>query len=331
VRVAILHTAVSDDATADERDVLVQAEAVGAALTALGHEAPRLPCSLDLASMKRQLRELRPDVVFNLVESLEGAERLWSLVPFLLDSLDIPYTGSPAEALNVTGSKLLAKERLRTAGLPTPAWAVLSRRQPGHADLAPPYIIKAVWEHASFGPGDDAVVPEGDSRPVRERLREWAARWGRPCFAEQYIEGREFNLSLLGGCSGSPQVLPPAEIDFSAFPADKPHLVGYRAKWDADSFEYHHTPRRFDFPDADRPLLDRLVGLARDCWHLFGLRGHVRVDFRIDREGRPWVLEINANPCLSPDAGFAAALERAGIPFEQAIRRILDDAAERGA
>src|SRR5262249_19084898 len=138
-----------------------------------------------------------------------------------------------------------------------------------------PYIIKAVWEHASFGLGDDAVVPEGDPHPVPDRLRAWAARHGRPCFAEQYIPGREFNLSLLGGesepprkdeggrmkaetrqetPSGSsfilhpssfPEVLPPAEIDFSAFPAGKPHLVGYRAKWDADSFEYHHTPRRF--------------------------------------------------------------------------------------
>jgi D-alanine-D-alanine ligase len=325
VRVTVLHNAVSDAPTADERDVLVQVETVTAALAALGYEVQRLPCSLDLASAKRHLAEQRPDVVFNLVEALDGSDRLVALAPSLLDALGLPYTGSSAEALFLTGSKLLAKERLESAGLPTPAWAV-PRRQPGsHTELSPPYIIKAVWEHASFGLGDEAVVREGNAGAVQDSLRERSARWGRPCFAEQYVEGREFNLSLLAGPHG-PEVLPPAEIDFSAFPAGKPHLVGYRAKWDADSFEYHHTPRRFDFPSGDRPLLDRLETLARDCWELFDLGGYARVDFRVDERGQPWVLEINANCCLSPDAGFAAAVERGNIPFNEAVHRILEDA-----
>ena len=148
---------------------------------------------------------------------------------------------------------------------------------------------------------------------------------GRPYFAERYVEGREFNLSLLAD-AGGPQVLPPAEINFSRFPAGKPRIVGYRAKWKADSPEYHATPRRFDFAPADRPLVDALAELARSSWQCFALRGYARVDFRVDRQGRPWILEINVNPCLSPDAGFAAALDRAGIPFSQAIARILDDA-----
>jgi D-alanine-D-alanine ligase len=147
---------------------------------------------------------------------------------------------------------------------------------------------------------------------------------GRPYFAEQYIEGREFNLSLLAD-AGGPQVLPAAEIDFSRLPAGKPRIVGYKAKWKADSPEYHATPRRFDFASADGPLVERLAELSRSAWQCFGLRGYARVDFRVDRQGRPWILEINVNPCLSPDAGFAAALDRAGIPFPQAIARILHD------
>jgi D-alanine-D-alanine ligase len=328
VRVTVLHNAVSDTPTADERDVLVQVEVVAAALSALGHEVLRLPCSLDLASAKRQLAEQRPGVVFNLVEALDGSDRLVALAPSLLDALGLPYTGSSAEALFLTGSKLLAKERLESAGLPTPAWAVPRMRKEDsipHSKLSPPYIIKAVWEHASFGLGDEAVVREGDAGAVQDQLRQRGARWGRPCFAEQYVEGREFNLSVLAGPDG-PEVLPPAEIDFSAFPAGKPHLVGYRAKWDADSFEYHHTPRCFDFPAGDRPLLGRLEALARACWGLFDLGGYARVDFRVDEQGQPWVLEINANCCLSPDAGFAAAVERARIPFNEAVQRILDDA-----
>ena len=326
MRVAVLHNAVSDAPTADESDVLVQAEAVCAALEELGHHVERLPCSLDLAAAARRLRELWPDVVFNLVEALGGSDRLSPTAPALLDLLGIPYTGSSAEGLFLTGSKLLTKTRLRLAGLPTPDWAVPGGRAPASLTLEPPYIIKAVWEHASFGLGDEAVVHAGDPAAVQDHLRERAAAWGRPCFAERYVEGREFNLSLLAG-PGGPQVLPHAEIDFSAFPAGKPHLVGYRAKWDAGSFEYHHTPRRFVFPAADAGLLDRLAALARACWELFDLRGYVRVDFRVAEQGQPWVLEINANPCLSPDAGFAAALAQGAVPFPEAVRRILADVA----
>jgi D-alanine-D-alanine ligase len=121
-------------------------------------------------------------------------------------------------------------------------------------------------------------------------------------------------------------VLPPAEIDFSAFPPDKPRIVGRQAKWEEASFDFQNTPRRFDFSPADQPLVERLSRLARDTWTLFGLRGYVRVDFRVDLAGEPWILEINANPCLSPDAGFAAALAQASIPFPRAVARILEDA-----
>ena len=158
-----------------------------------------------------------------------------------------------------------------------------------------------------------------------------AERLGGEVFAEAYIAGREFNLSVLAGPDG-PEVLPPAEIHFVDYPDDRPRIVGYRAKWDSDSFEYHHTPRSFDFPPPDAPLLAELCRLARACWDLFGLRGYARVDFRVDETGQPWVLEINANPCLSPDAGFGAAAERAGLSFPAVIARILADAhCEAGA
>ena len=127
------------------------------------------------------------------------------------------------------------------------------------------------------------------------------------------------------GRAGRAAAAPPAEIDFSAFPPGKPRIVGYAAKWRDDCFEFQHTPRRFDFDPSDGPLLERLRGLARECWRLFGLRGWARVDFRVDAAGQPWILEVNANPCLSPDAGFAAALARASISFDEAIRRILED------
>ena len=200
---------------------------------------------------------------------------------------------------------------------------------PAKLELPPgrvPWILKGVWEHGSRDMGDEAVLRDASPAEVRQRLDRRAARSGRPCFAEQFIDGREFAVTVLARPqSHEPEVLLPAEIDFSAFPAGKPRIVGYSAKWCDDQFEYHHTPRRFDYDPSDGPLLDELRRLAGRCWECFGLRGWVRVDFRVDHSGQPWILEVNANPCLSPDAGFAAALQQCSIPYDQAIARILED------
>ena len=119
--------------------------------------------------------------------------------------------------------------------------------------------------------------------------------------------------------------MPPAEIIFENYDPDKIKIVGYRAKWDSASFEFHHTPRRFDFPSEDHALLKELKTLALRCWDVFGLNGYCRVDFRVDTQTRPWILEVNANPCISPDAGFAAAVNRSGMTYAEAISRILSD------
>lgn len=337
MRVAIFHNAVSAEDSAADQDVLVQAAAVADALSQLGHTWTRVACTLDLGAAKVQLVAARPDVVFNLVESLGGSDWMAGAAAALLDSLDLPYTGSSTEALVLTNHKLLAKQRLCHAGLPTPAWEMLDSprtvavrtgleschgaARPGNAV----YVVKTFWEHASFDLDDHSLVCPSDEAELRQMLQQASRRLRRPCFAEQYIDGREFNLSVLASPQG-PEALPPAEIDFSAFPPGKPRIVGRKAKWEESSFDFLNTPRRFDFPPADRPLLERLQSLACQAWRVFGLAGYARVDFRVDSEGTPWILEINANPCLSPDAGFAAALERASIPFHEAVARILADA-----
>jgi D-alanine-D-alanine ligase len=333
VTIAILHNRVLDETSAADRDVLVQVAAVSAALEPLGHRTVVVPCDLDLQSLQRQLQQ-QPAAAFNLVESLDGSDSLMFLVTALLDRMNLPYTGSPTEAIFLTNHKLLAKQRLSQAGLPTPAWisdapAVGSDQAAvcGAGPIRPGtrFVIKAVSEHASAGLDEHSLVAVTDEAEVRRRLREFRRALGCPGFAEQFIAGREFNISLLA-CDNGCQVLPPAEIDFSAFPEGKPRLIGYRAKWEEDSFEYQNTPRTFDFPPQDGPLLERMGDLARACWDLFGVRGYTRVDFRVDEEGQPWILEVNANPCLSPDAGFAAALQRAGIAYPTAMARILDAA-----
>lgn len=324
MRVAILYNQPSADAAADDVDVLVQRDAVAAALKRLGHSVSDVPCTLDLDSAHQQLAAARPDVVFNLVESLGGSDRMMPLSTVLLDGLHLPHTGCHTSAILATADKLRAKSVMIQSDLPTPAWFAEPPAGPSHASPFIPgqYIIKAIGEHASVGLNDSSVVSVAEPDELIPLIHDRSRRVGRACFAEQYIDGREFNLSLLH-CDDGPQVLPPAEIDFSRFPADKPRIVGYAAKWDAASTECQHTPRRFDFPDSDSSQIAALVDLTRRCWQVFGLRGYARVDFRLDHAGQPWILEVNTNPCLSPDAGFAAALDRAGVSFDVAIERIL--------
>jgi len=317
MKITIVHQAVAADAPADECDVLDQAAAIRDALRAHGHTVSQLPCTIDLGNMRRKLEVLAPDCVFNLVETLAGSGRLIHLAPAVWEVAGIPFTGSSAEALTLTTHKLLAKERMLAAGLSVPEWVggeTLNARDSMSGD----WIVKSVWEHASVGLGDDSVL-----RGVT--AAEAAARLPTGFFCERYIEGREFNVGLLTGAQG-PETLPPAEIVFEAYPDGKPRIVGYPAKWDTASFEYAHTVRRFADPAADGPLLAELTRLARRCWEAFGLGGYARVDFRVDMDGRPWILEVNANPCLAPDSGFAAMLAQAGIDYGAAMERIVSEA-----
>jgi len=324
MRVVVLHGKVAKDAGKDELDVLVQRDTVSKALVELGYDPVAVPFSLDMRGVAGELETLCPAFVFNLVESVEGRGRLIHLAPALLDHLEIPYTGSQTEAIFLTSNKLLAKTFLRGAGIPTPGWYTVKDFAREGVEVSGPHIVKSVWEHASIGLDEESVVQPTRPEELRRTMEKRRGILAGECFAEAYIDGREFNLSVLANRDG-PEVLPPAEIRFEGYPGGTPRLVGYRAKWDETSFEYRHTQRSFDFPGEDRALLGRLARLAGECWRVFDLRGYARVDFRVDEEGRPWVLEVNANPCLSPDAGFSAAAERVGLTYSEVISRIIAD------
>jgi D-alanine-D-alanine ligase len=151
------------------------------------------------------------------------------------------------------------------------------------------------------------------------------AQHGGRWFAERFIEGREFNIAVLGP-RGRPRILPMAEMTFADWPAGKPRIVGYEAKWEEGSPGYNHTVRRFGV-ERDEPVLAAKIRHACETvWAAFDLCGFVRVDFRVDAAGTPFVLEINANPCISPDAGFAAAAEEAGMRYEDLIEAIVQAA-----
>jgi D-alanine-D-alanine ligase len=323
MKVAIIHGEVAADAARDEIDVLTQVDFVSRGLTAIGHEPIAVPVSLNLAEAARTITALGPAIGFNLVETISGRGSLIHIVPALLDTLQLPYTGAGTEAMILTSNKLLAKKWLGANSLPTPPWFTASGID-GNFRIEGSWLVKSVWEHASIGLDEESVIPEANREELLAEMDNRRCSLGGACFAEAFIDGRELNLSLLAGENG-PEVLPPAEIRFDAYPPGKIRVVGYRSKWAEGSFEFDNTPRSFDFPATDASLLAHLKQLALQCWRSFNLHGYARVDFRVDREGRPWILEVNANPCLSPDAGFSAATLRAGLSFPDVLRRIISD------
>lgn len=313
-RIVILHGALDPGERPDEHDTLVQVREVEAILVALGFRTEIVGVGLDLRALSALARD-PPAAVFYLVEALDGRAALQHLPAAVLESLGIAFTGAPATALALTTDKIAAKRLMREAGLPTPEWC----EDPALADPERLWIVKAVDEDASLGLDAGAVVP---GFAVAARMACMRARWGGRWFAEAFIEGREFNVPLLEGPNGV-AVMPIGEIDFSDYPRDRPAIVDYDAKWRPGSLTWETTPRIFTPRPEDGALRAELAGLARRCWDLFGLRGYARVDFRVDSQGRPWILEVNANPCLSADAGFIAALEEAGLDQREAVARIL--------
>jgi D-alanine-D-alanine ligase len=321
-KVVIIHNDVSDESPADARDILDQIRCVSDALRTEGYRTSTLTIGLDLAAARVRLRTEQPAVVFNLVEAIDDSGQLVPVATALLDHLRIPYTGAGTEALMITSNKILTKQWLRLHDIATPDWWDPETPAPA-APAAGRWITKPLYEDASIGMDDASVVADFGqvAGRIAEKKRQRPCRW----FAEQFVEGREVNVALLGGPEG-PQVLPIPEIEFIGFPENKPRIVGYAAKWAEDSFECRHTVRRFVDQRRESSLCRQLGVIALRCWDIFQLRGYARVDFRVDASGQPWVLEINANPCISPDAGFAAALAEQGIPYSTAIRQVIAEA-----
>jgi D-alanine-D-alanine ligase len=324
VKLLILHNAVSSSSAPDDLDTLVQVKAVECGLRDLGHQVETL-CFERNEHMKQLLRTAMPEVVFNLVETVDGSARLAHSAPALLEELEIPFTGAAGEPFRLSTGKLSAKALLAEAGVPTPEWHVLGDLADASGPLSGPWLIKSVWEHASLGLEEDSVVSPRTTGELQSEMLSRKSGLGGECFAERYVHGREFNISLLQA-GEDPEVLPLAELRFQGWTTERARVVGYKAKWQEDSPEFHATVRSFDFPEDDATLLDRLGRTAVDTWNALELSGYARIDIRVDGAGQPFVIDVNANPCISPDAGFQAAAARAGLTFTQLLERILQSA-----
>ncbi|MCK9230184.1 MAG: hypothetical protein M0Q23_03085 [Syntrophales bacterium] len=305
-------------------DVIVQLEAVEEALGHLGYPFSRVPFTRDLHAFLARFRETDAGVIFNLCETVDEDASLGPHPAAVFELMDIPFTGSSSQALMYSTDKGMAKLVMAASGINTPGFLVYDGHSPWNPHtLRFPVIVKPRFEDAGIGIDQESICE--DPEALAKFLPLSQARFGE-CIVEEYINGREFNLSVI--CNPSPTPLPVAEIDYSSFPEGLYPILGYAAKWDVDSPEYVNSPRVFP-ADLDDDLAHDLEETALLCFRLFHLRDYGRVDMRLTSKGEISVLEINANPCLSPDAGFAAAFGQTGGTYAEMIGRILASALNR--
>jgi D-alanine-D-alanine ligase len=302
-----------DPAWAARAEVGLVATGVASALSEAGCEALLVPVDGDLPTLQARLAELEPDCAFNLCESLVGDARLESAIPLVLELLGIPFTGSPPEVLSLALRKDRVKQRLEAAGIPTPAGRVLTSPD-DPCDLEFPLIVKPVREDGSVGISHASVV-----RSVEE-LRSAAARvletLRQPCLVEQYVDGREFNVALLG--HPTPRVLPLSEIDFSGLPVGVPRIVSYDAKWCSGSVDDLGTVPVLH-PSLPNAVGARVRRVAADAFRAVGVRDYGRVDLRLASSGVPYVVDVNPNCDLARHAGMARAASAVGIDYNALV------------
>jgi D-alanine-D-alanine ligase len=316
-RCCIIYNEPLPDALEDELDVIDQVEHVEKGLKDLGIDSYRKGISDKFMDEVNALVFEKPDFVYNLVESINNKGELNYFVPALLNLYNIPYAGNSHESIFLTTSKVLSSRMMKLAGIPNPECYF-----PSQMNLLKPgkkYILKPIWEDGSLGITSDSVFV---CKPgFEEKLKDLSdSHW----FIEEFIDGREFNMSVFSGSNG-PEVLPVAEIVFVGYDEDRPKIIDYKAKWEMDTFEYDNTVRDFPGDNLDSCIMSNLKKVALDCWSLFGLKGYARVDARVDSNNNVFVIEINANPCIQPNGGFIAATRAGGYDFPEVLQRIIND------
>jgi D-alanine-D-alanine ligase len=304
----------------DDLDTLNQAKEIEKTLYQLGYPSKVQGIEDDLGIIKESIIQFKPDRIFNCVEEFRGSVSHSFYIPKYLESLNMAFTGSSSKAMRLSASKLNSKQLLKKASLATPDFITLASNPTDTCSVT--YIVKSSDEHASLGIDARSIVTgiSHAKKLIKEKKKKYSGEW----FAEEFIDGREFNVALIGSRL-EPEVLPMNEILFDDFPEDLPKIVDYDAKWNPNSFGYHHTPRKTLSHSDDASLQNQLHTMALLCWNIFELNGYARIDFRVDKQDNPWILEINSNPCLSEDAGFMASAIASGLSIESTIEKILDN------
>ncbi len=302
------------------------ADMVADALREGGHSVSPLFVPDDLKAVTAGLARRKPDLVFHMIHDFGGESGLIATAA-IIDAMRIPYTGGGPGELFIRGNKVLAKKILAFDKVRCPGFAVFSRdaTMETGGNLRLPLIVKPLERDGSIGIGPDALVRTVPD--MMERVLHIHKVVQDAALAEEYIEGREFFVGVLGNREAV--AFPPIEMDFSGLPEGAPHVLDYKAKWEKGSAEYKGTRSRVaDLPDA---LKARIQKAALDACRALLVRDYARVDMRVTEGNEIYVIEVNANCELARGSEFAAGAEAAGIDYVALINRIADLAVERPA
>jgi D-alanine-D-alanine ligase len=325
VRIALLHTREAAEPPTDP--VLGQ---LSDALGRLGHEVQPVEVDKRVEPLISALTRSDPELIVNIAESFRGKSSLESNVAALLNLMGLRYTGSSPAGLILAGDKILAKKVLTFHGITTPRFATIYRGALDWAeDLQFPVIVKPPQEDASVGLTSASVVR--DLKQLLEQMDALQAEFEQPVLVEEFVEGREFYVGVLGNANA--RALPVIELDFSRFPADRPRMASWEAKWGDDAgggAEFEGTKSIFP-DDLPEELAERVHKVAVDAFHALRLRDYGRIDLRVTDEGRVFVIEVNPNCYLERESEFARAAGRAGLDYDALIGRIVELAAGRYA
>jgi D-alanine-D-alanine ligase len=323
LRVALLYNQPESDRyqamgeSAAEQGVLDEVRAVQQALAELYQTCLLVPLRPPIDSACQTLRNLKADVVFNLFEGFDGSPDTEWQVAAMLAEQKLPFTGCPSPALQLALDKSRSKALFQSAGIPTAGYQVLSPETLIDFRLSFPCIIKPVADDASHGLSEDSVV--NNLPALKKQLTKISRLFGGKALVEEFIDGREFNTTVIGHHRLTIPAI--SEIVYT-LPADKPRLLTFESKWQTDSLYYKNT-RNFCPAALTSIEQARLSRIAKAAFRLVGCRGYARVDFRQNQKGEFLVLEVNPNPDITPGAGASLQMAAGGITYNQFISRVL--------
>jgi D-alanine-D-alanine ligase len=305
----------------DEYDAIVQA------LKREGFRAKAYNVDDRLETLEHILRREHPDAVFNLIEHFHDEAKNEFLVAGLYDLYRIPFTGAPPFALALCQRKGMTKQLLLANGIRTPRFKLLFEpHMPRRHGLHYPLIVKPAREDASSGVSKGSVVFELPQ--LLERAEAAFKEFAPPILVEEFIEGRELHVAILG--NDPPRALPILEYDFSELPPEYPPIISYEAKWDPLKEEYHriHSICPAKLP---RRIEKKVIARAIESYRLTGCRDYARIDMRLSKENKVYVLEVNPNPDLTEGVSFMECAQNAGLNFGQTLKMIAEFALARAA
>ena len=318
---AIAPTALDQDLTDQLQTPDWKTEAhVLAALRELGHTVEYLALFDDLDLLRQKLLTFNPNIIFNLADQFRNNRALDQNIASFLELQGLPFTGCGSTGLTLCKHKGISKKILGYPRIGVPDFITLQRgkRITRPRRLKFPILVKPLKEEASMGISQASFVETDDQ--FRERVQFIHDKFGCDVIAEEYIEGRELYVSILG--NHRIQVFPIRELVFREVPPDEPKIATYRAKWDEAYRQRWGLENRFA-EDLDPVLLRAIERTSKRIYHLLTIDGYARLDLRVTAKGQIYFIEANPNPILAADEDFAQSALKADLPYPQLMDRIL--------